>query len=79
MDVLGKASSAVGGSIDFLGLLFIVGSLAMLWAIWRVMKDDLDLTPESDDSALELHDGATRRAVSVNTADDGPRRPRRAA
>jgi hypothetical protein len=78
MDVLGNASSAVGGSIDFLGLLFIVGSLAMLWAIWRVMKDDLDLTPESDDSALEPHDGAARGAGAGDTAG-GPRRPRRAA
>jgi len=30
--------------IDFLALLFLVGSVSFLWAIWKVLTDDRDLS-----------------------------------
>ena len=34
---------------DPLALLFLVGSIAMLWALWHVLVHDIDLTDGGDE------------------------------
>lgn len=40
---------APGGRIDALAILFLVGSLTMLWALWIVIRDESPLTPPDTD------------------------------
>ena len=49
MDTLKNIFLAPGGEFDVLAVLFIVGSLAMLYGIWRVLRHDLDLTATDDE------------------------------
>lgn len=49
MDILQDLFIAPGGRIDVLAILFLVGSLTMLWGLWVVMLDDSPLVPPDTD------------------------------
>jgi len=45
--------SALRALTDPLALLFLAGSLTMLWALWHVLRHDIDLTDDAEDGNEE--------------------------
>lgn len=68
-------------SMDLLGLIFLGGGLAFLWAIWKVLSDDLDLggTPPQEAGAPPpvVHDDVPTVPPPAPTGPRTPRAPSR--
>lgn len=62
-------------SVDPLAIAVLVGSILFLWAIWRVLLDDVDFGERDGEQSKEQPENERPEASTHPTPSRKPRRP----